>query len=139
MATTRTVQVKTNVARQFKDLDLNFNIHPVRKDINKHFDEMAVINSIKHLVLIAPYEKLFQPDIGCNITQLLFENADNITAVAIENEIKNTIKNFEPRVQILDLKVVPNVDQNAFSVYLEFQIVNRPEPIEITFLLERSR
>jgi phage baseplate assembly protein W len=138
MATT-VVQLKTNVTRQFKDLDLNFNIHPVRKDINKHIDEIAVINSIKHLVLISPFERLFQHELGCNVTKLLFENGDNITAIAIENEIKNTIRNFEPRVTIIDLKATPDFDRNGFNVYLEFQIVNRPEPIVVTFLLERTR
>lgn len=133
------IQLPTNVARQYKDLDLNFNIHPVRKDITKHVGDMAVINSIKNLILISPYERLFQHNIGCNVTKLLFENADNITAAAIESEIKSTIKNFEPRAKVLEIRVSPELDSNAFKVYLEFEIVNRTEPVSITFLLERTR
>ena len=63
----------TTNSREYRDLDLNFKIHPIRKDINKHTAEMAVINSIKNLVLTQHYEVPFQPEIGCNSSTLLFE------------------------------------------------------------------
>jgi phage baseplate assembly protein W len=131
--------VNTNVARQYKDLDLNFTLHPVRKDVSKHVDEMAVINSVKNLILTNHYEKPFQPEIGSNIQKLLFENMDNITASAISREIEQTITNFEPRVKLTSINVSPNFDNNAFSVGMEFYIINRTEPITIQFFLERVR
>ena len=131
--------VNTNVARQYKDLDLNFTLHPVRKDVSKHVDEMAVINSVKNLILTNHYEKPFQPEIGSNIQKLLFENMDNITASAISREIEQTITNFEPRVKLISINVSPNFDNNAFSVGMEFYIINRTEPITIQFFLERVR
>lgn len=131
--------VKTNVARQYKDLDLNFTLHPVKKDVSKHVDEMAVINSVKNLILTNHYEKPFQPEIGSNIQKLLFENMDNITASAISREIEQTITNFEPRVKIIAINVSPDFDNNAFSVGMEFYIINRTEPITIQFFLERVR
>ena len=90
---TQVLQLK----RQYRDLDLNFNIHPVRKDVTKHISEMAVINSIKNLILMNHYEKPFQPDIGSNVRKLLFENLDVVTAMSIEREIKQVIKNYEDR------------------------------------------
>lgn len=131
--------VKTNITRQYRDLDLNFTIHPVKKDINKNIDEMAVINSIKNLILTNHYERPFQPDIGSNIQKLLFENMDNITAAAIKREIQLTIKNFEPRVNLTNVNVSPNFDNNAFRVGMEFYIINRTEPITIEFFLQRVR
>jgi phage baseplate assembly protein W len=131
--------VNTNIARQYKDLDLNFTLHPVKKDVSKHIDEMAVINSVKNLVLTNHYEKPFQPEIGSNIQKLLFENMDNITASAISREIEQTITNFEPRVKLISINVSPNFDNNAFSVGMEFYIINRTEPITIQFFLERVR
>ena len=131
--------VKTNIARQYRDLDLNFTIHPVKKDINKNIDEMAVINSVKNLILTNHYERPFQPDLGSNIQKLLFENMDNITAAAIQREIQQTIKNFEPRVNLIAVNVSPNFDNNAFRVGMEFYIINRTEPITIEFFLERVR
>lgn len=125
--------------RQFKDLDLNFNIHPVRKDVTKHTGEMAVINSMKNLILTNFYERLFQPEVGSNLRKLLFENLDTVTAMAIDREINQTIKNYEPRVNIISTQVVPDYDSNSFSVTINFYIVNVDRPLSITFLLERTR
>jgi phage baseplate assembly protein W len=72
--------------RKFSDLDLNFIIHPVKKDINVYTDEMAVINALKNLILTNYYERPFQPDLGSNVRKLLFENLDIITAAALEKE-----------------------------------------------------
>jgi phage baseplate assembly protein W len=70
----------TQIVRQYSDLDLNFTIHPVKKDINRNIGEMAVINSVKNLILTNHYERPFQPDICSNVRRLLCENLDNITA-----------------------------------------------------------
>jgi len=131
--------VTTDIVRDFKDLDLNFNIHPVRKDISKSIGPMAVVNSIKNLILTNHYEKPFQPDIGSNVRRLLFENLDNITATTIKDEIERTIVNYEPRVTVKTINVTADYDKNGFKVYLEFFIVNQTAPIVINFLLERIR
>lgn len=131
--------ITAKVTRQYRDLDLNFTKHPVRKDVNKNVDEMAVINSVKNLILTNHYERPFQPDIGSNVNKLLFENMDNITASAIEREVEQTIINFEPRVKLSYVKVSPDFDNNKFSVGMEFYIINRTDPITIQFFLERTR
>jgi phage baseplate assembly protein W len=131
--------VTTDIVRDFKDLDLNFNIHPVRKDISKSIGPMAVVNSIKNLILTNHYEKPFQPDIGSNVRRLLFENLDNITATTIKDEIERTIVNYEPRATVKTINVTADYDNNGFKVYLEFFIVNQTTPIIINFLLERIR
>lgn len=125
--------------REYRDLDLNFKIHPIRKDINKHTAEMAVINSIKNLVMTQHYEVPFQPEVGSNIQKLLFEPLDSVTGSLVEMEIKQTIQNFEPRVSVSKVQVFPNYDKNGFSVGMEFYIINRTEPITIQFFLERVR
>jgi phage baseplate assembly protein W len=131
--------VTTDIVRDFKDLDLNFNIHPVRKDISKSIGPMAVVNSIKNLILTNHYERPFQPDIGSNVRRLLFENLDNITATTIKDEIERTIVNYEPRATVKTINVTADYDNNGFTVYLEFFIVNQTAPIVINFLLERIR
>lgn len=131
--------VTTQVNKKYSDLDLNFSRHPIRKDINKTTDSMAVINSIKNLVLTKHYERPFQPDIGSNVQALLFENMDKITASSLEREIREVINNFEPRASISKLIVTPNFDNNAYSVSMEFYILSRTEPITITFTLNRVR
>ena len=125
--------------RTFRDLDLNFTIHPVRKDINVHKNEYAVINSIKNLILTNHYERPFQPEIGSNIRRLLFEPVDSVTAAQIEREIAESINNFEPRAQISTVTAVGSPDENGYKIDLVFFIINNPNPISINFFLERIR
>ncbi len=132
-----TVNIETT--RTFRDLDLNFTIHPVKKDINTHKNEYAIINSIKNLVLTNHYERPFQPDLGSNIRRLLFEQVDSVTASQIEREITEVIGNFEPRAQVSKVEAIPAPDENKYQIYLEFFIINNTAPITINFFLERIR
>jgi phage baseplate assembly protein W len=131
--------IQTNTTRAFKDLDLSFNIHPIKKDVNKHTGEIAVINSVKNLVLTNHYERPFQPDLGSNVRRLLFENVDPIVAAQLEREISETITNFEPRVQVSRVVAIPSPDENSYKVELEFFVINLPNPVTISFFLERIR
>ena len=131
--------VTTTTSREWLDLDLNFAIHPIRKDVNKHRAELAVINSIKNLVSTNHYEIPFQPEIGCNIRKLLFEPLDMVTATLIEREIIETIDNFEPRASVSKVVIKPDFDNNGFQVELLFKILNRTDPVAIKFFLERVR
>jgi phage baseplate assembly protein W len=125
--------------RTFKDLDLNFTAHPVRKDITKTLNEYAIVNSVKNLVLTNFYERPFQPEIGSNVRQFLFENVDNFIASQLENAIKETIQNFEPRVSVSKIIAVASPDENRYNVKMEFFIINQTNPVTITFFLERIR
>ena len=131
----------TNIdsTRNFRDLDLNFAIHPITKDVNIYKAEYAVINSVKNLILTNHFEKPFQPEVGSNIRRLLFENVDSIMAAQIEREIEETINNFEPRVQISSVIAVHAPDENGYKIRLEFFVINNPDPITINFFLERIR
>lgn len=131
--------ITTQVSREYRDLDLNFTVHPIRKDLNLHKGEMAIINSMKNLILTGHYERPFQPDLGSNVRKMLFENMDIVTAAALEREIEQVVRNYEPRVQLVGVSVSPNFEQNAFSVSMQFYTINRPEPVSITFQLERLR
>ena len=83
--------ITTNTVRKYKDLDLNFISHPVRKDVNKLLDEDAVIGSIRNLLQTSHYERLFQPSLGSNVKRILFENMDPISESALKREIIQTL------------------------------------------------
>lgn len=125
--------------RIFKDLDLNFTIHPIKKDINVHIKEYAVINSVKNLLLTNFYERPFKPELGSNVRRLLFENVDSLTASQLERAITETIENYEPRVKIKNIIITPYSDVNKYNVELQFYIINVPTPVTIRFFLERIR
>jgi phage baseplate assembly protein W len=131
--------VETTIVREYRDLDLSFNIHPVKKDINLHKGSMAVINSIKNLVLMNFYETPFQPEIGSNVRKLLFEPVDDVTAIALERAIAEVVGNYEPRARIKTVNIVADLQLNGFSVQIDFYIINQTEPVSITFFLERIR
>jgi phage baseplate assembly protein W len=120
-------------------LELKFTKHPIKKDVNTHVNEYAIINSIKNLILTNHYERPFQPEIGSNVRRLLFENVDSIIAARIEREISEVIGNFEPRAQVSKVVAVPSPDDNTYKITLEFYIINNPNPITINFFLERIR
>ena len=125
--------------KRYKDLDLNFTAHPVRKDVNKLTDDNAVIASVRNLLFTNFYERLFQPDVGSNLKCLLFENMDYLTSVKVQRAITETISNYEPRVTVSRLSVKPDYDKNSYACDMEFIILNRNEPVRITFFLERVR
>jgi phage baseplate assembly protein W len=131
--------LKADKRREYRDLDLSFNIHPIRKDINILRDERSVINSIKNLLMTNFFERPFQPNLGSNLNKLLFENMDNVTATMIEREIQEVVLNYEPRISILSINVKPLYDDNQFSVDMELLINNLTEPLTITFFIDRVR
>lgn len=125
--------------RTYTDIDLDFLPNPITKDVLKKTDEEAIAASIANLLQTSNYERLFNPKLGCNLKRYLFEPIDDITTNNIREEIQRTIKNFEPRVDLLDVLVEPFPDDNYYSVSIKFFMKNDPNPITITLFLERVR
>lgn len=125
--------------RIYKDVDMNFQAHPVTGDVAKKVGDAAIIQSVKNLLSFSKYEKLFQPSIFSNLKAQLFEPVDNITSSAIATSIRSTIEKFEPRVDLTEVLVVPEYDAQGYNVTLTFFIVNNADPITINFFLERIR
>ena len=126
--------------RQYKDLDLFFGKKQASNDINKVTDIQAVKRSVRNLVLLNHYEKPFHPEIGSGIRNMLFENMSPLTSHALTTEIEDVIENFEPRVQLVGVKALPNLDRNEYEVSIEFFVVNTPtELVDLTIFLEVLR
>jgi len=124
--------------RNFSDLDLNFTAHPVTKDIVLRYDENSIKTSLKNLILTSNYERPFHSEIGSPIKRLLFEPATPMLAVVIKRAIVDTVNNFEPRVQLLDVNVQVS-DNNSVLVNIEFKILNTEAPLTLDLVLERTR
>jgi phage baseplate assembly protein W len=125
--------------RIFSDLDFNFTAHPVTGDVVRRFDENAIKTSLKNLILTANYERPFHSEIGSPIKRLLFEPATPMLEVMLRRAIMDTIDNFEPRVEVLDVIVVVSEDEYEVSVTIEFQIRNTNKPLTLDLTLERTR
>jgi len=127
------------VTRIFSDLDLDFTKHPVTKDVSKKINDNAIIASLRNLIMTNYYERPFNPKMGSNISALLFEPIDTITASIMRNEIKTMISNYEPRVRINDLQVNADPDSDKYDVTLVFYTNNSIKPITVNLFLNRLR
>ena len=128
------------VKRKFKDISMSFETNPLNDDLVSLSDTSAIARSIRNIVFTSPGEKFFNPDFGSRISESLFENVDNVSALAIEDEIKSSIINFEPRVNLLNTVVVPNPDDNEMNVTIEYEItvIDIP-PQQLEFVLLPTR
>lgn len=122
---------------RYKDLDLDFTDHPVTGDVVKKIDEDAIKRAIRNLILTNYYEVPFKPDVGCGIRNYLFEHIDFHTRLEIKDKIQETLTNFEPRINVVDIQVNENqYDKNAIDVIIKYNEINQPEPYVITITLD---
>ena len=128
------------VKRKFKDISMSFETNPLNDDLVSLSDSSAIARSIRNIVFTSPGEKFFNPDFGSRISESLFENVDEVSALAIEDEIKSSIINFEPRVNLLSTIVIPNPDDNEMNVTIEYEItgIDIP-PQQLDFVLLPTR
>ena len=128
------------VSKSFKDISMSFKYNPLSGDLISLSNENAIARAVRNIVLTTPGEKFFDPDFGSNVGEILFENVDDITAVSIEDEIKSSLKNYEPRVELIDVNVEPNFDENQFDVTISYRIVGIDiPPSQLEFALLPSR
>jgi len=124
----------------FKDISFSFLPHPVTKDLPILKNERAITRAVRNLVETIPTERFFDSMIGSEVRALLFENYTMPIAIAIEDQILNTIKNHEPRVDKVAVDIDPRPDDNAFEVTVFFDIVGLDAPRQaFTFILEPTR
>ncbi len=125
--------------RSFKDLDLDFTRNIVTNDVVKIEDVNAVKRSVKNLIQTNYYERPFHPELGCGIRELLFENFTPLTGIFIRRKVEEVITNYEPRARLSQVTVNEQPDRNAIGVTVYFYVMNMPEPVSVTTLLQRIR
>ena len=124
----------------FKDLSVTFKKHPVTDDLVQVKDKAAIVQAIQALLLTRKGERPFQPELGCDVQNMLFEPLDYASAGTIKQEIRETIDRYEPRVTVTKLDCTPDFDNNGYNVEMLYTIVGREDvPVGIEFILERTR
>ena len=124
-------------SRSFTDLAIGMARNANTKDVAVVKNDNAIKQAVRNLIMTSPGEKPFQPLVGSNISQLLFEPLDDFTEDAIRQEIINTINRFEPRVRLETVEVIGNFSRNTFDVTVEYRIVGIPIVETIEFVLQR--
>ena len=127
-------------SRAFKDISLSFTPHPVTKDLPVLTNERAITRSVRNLVETIPTERFFNSILGTDIRDSLFENFERSTVMVIEDQVRNTIRNFEPRVGQIGVEVNALMDNNTLEVKVLFEIDGLDVPTQsFTFLIEPTR
>ena len=128
------------VSQAFKDISMTFQSNPLNDDLIANKNENAIAPSLRNIVFTTPGEKFFNQSFGSRITESLFENIDEITATIIVDEIRQSIDNYEPRVEVDDVKAFPNYDNNSFDVTITYDVIGSEIPTqELQFVLQSSR
>jgi phage baseplate assembly protein W len=128
------------LSRGFKDLSASFQTNPLSNDLIALKNESSIARSVRNLVLTIQGERPFQPTLGTGVNNLLFDNMDKLTASSIRSELRTTIENYEPRVEINEIIVEPDFERNAMDVTLQYFIIGMDVPEqELTFALAPTR
>ena len=132
-------QLRQQKARLYKDFDLDFGKNAITGAINKKIDVNAVKQSMQNLLMTLPFERPFHPEIGSDLYRQLFEPMNTFAASGIEKSVTNLFENYEPRVEITNVNVMPRYDYNEYRVKVYFNIrgINNPQELELD--LERLR
>ena len=141
----------TKQSRKFKDLDLDFGRNIVTNDVNTIEDVIAIKRSVKNLVQTNFYERLFHPELGCGVRQLLFENYSPLTSIYLRRKLEEVLVNYEPRISLtsiiinddsedlLNPQIIDDVDKNQLRVDIHFYVVGVPGPQTVNIQLQRLR
>tara|TARA_R100001082_G_scaffold49538_1_gene26769 strand:+ start:244 stop:645 length:402 start_codon:yes stop_codon:yes gene_type:complete len=128
------------VSQGFRDISMTFQSNPLNNDLIGLKNENAIARSVRNIVFTLPGEKFFDEDFGSRISQSLFENIDEISAAEIVDEIEQSLINYEPRINLLNVRAFPNFDNNQFDVRIIYEIIGASvPPQELQFALQSTR
>ena len=128
------------VKRKYKDISMSFENNPLNDDLVSLSDTSAIARSIRNIVFTSPGEKFFQPDFGSRVSESLFENVDEVSALSIRDEVRSSIINYEPRVKLNNVNVNLNPDENEINLSITYEIVGVDiPPQQLDFVLLPTR
>ena len=122
-------------SRAFKDINLSFKRHPVTNDVITINNEDAIKRSVKNIIFTILGEKPFMPQFGSVIGESLFDLDTNLNEVRITDEIRTSLVNFEPRIDIIDVVVQVYPDSNEMNCTVEYEIVGMTAETQIVDVL----
>ena len=124
----------------YSDIDMNMGYHPLTKDLRKKTKEDSIKQSVRNLLLTSPGEKLFNPGWGCNLRLFLFEPINYMAVIEIKESVELSLKNYEPRIEVIDILVVPMLSKDGYDISLYYKLLETTTVINQTVsLTERVR
>ena len=126
----------------FSDLDTQFTQNPISDDVVSIKNFESIKRSVRNIISTNKGERPFKPDFGSNVRALLFEPDSDLLRIALEDEIRMQLRNFEPRIEVINV-IVSNtseqIDSYELNVVIEFSPINSQQLVKLNVVLERAR
>jgi len=123
----------------YKDISADFDANAITGDIDPVKDAISVKRGITNILLTSMFERLFQPELGSNLKDVLFEPIDEITTARIEREVRSAIDAWEKRAEVINVFVDPDEDYNRYKVSVTFRPLNAVVEEQVEVFLARER
>jgi phage baseplate assembly protein W len=129
------------IAREetYKDLDFTFKQNPNTNDVGIKKNNAAVIQSCLNILRTNNGERPFNYFFGANLRSYLFENMNRITAANMSTSINVALKNYEPRLEVLNTNIQARADDNEVYITVTGRVKSTNEIIDISTTIERLR
>lgn len=128
-----------NRSPDYRDINLDFFKDRTTGDVSMLEGHEAIKRAIRNLVLSNYYERPFRSYLASNVRGVLFNNFSSFAGDDLKDAIIAVIKNFEPRVKLLDVQITQDTDRNGFNCQLYYMILNREQPVVTNLFLSRIR
>ena len=125
--------------KSYKDLSFDFTANPQTGDVATVKDAVSVKRGIKNILLTAPFERLFQPEVGSGIKNILFEPMTPLTEQRLSDACADAIDAWEKRASVIDIAVIAEEDYNRYRVAIKFSINNSLITEQVDVFLNRER
>ena len=129
------------IARQttYKDLDFTFKQNPNTNDVGIKKNNASIIQSVLNILRTNHGERPFNYNFGANLRAYLFENITNITAANISTSINTALKNWEPRIEVLNTNIQAKGEENSVNITVTGRVKSSNEILDISTTIERLR
>lgn len=105
-------------------------------DIDMVAEHQSVRQAILLLLTTRPGERVMRPDYGCDLYRLVFSPNDETTAGLAIHYVRQALRRWEPRVEVLTLDASPSEqDPGRLEIALEYRVRATDRRDELLFPL----
>lgn len=103
-------------------------------------EDENIKESIRLILMTGRGERVMRPEFGCGLKQFVYETMDYGTLIRMEQEIKEALTLWEPRIEEIEVSVAPSEEQNALMIHISYRVraTNNPYNYVFPFYLQEG-